>query len=287
MPKVKVNQLTIHYQQQGKGLDVVLIHGITGNLSIWFMRILPILAKKYRVTTYDLRGHGYSDRPPSGYTSDEMVEDLKGLVDHLKIDRAFFIGHSFGGAIALHFAALYPQQTSGVVVLDAGIPALLHLRRLKDWQGWEIYKEDLDRLGVHTEEELVDVENAVRKSFYVPIQHGLRPGGSRQSDRLVNLIDNTTVLKEFRLVKTLTEEKISHISNPTLCMYGAFSPYRPIGERLKEIMPDCEFVFIPDHGHFYPMQSPDIFLELLSTFFHRVESNVKTLNKGEGITMIQ
>jgi len=133
--------IAIHYQQQGKGTDIVLVHGVTGNLCVWFMHILPALAKKYRVTAYDLRGHGYSDRPASGYTSDDMVLDLKGLVDHLKIERAFFVGHSFGAAIALHFASLYPRQTAGVVILDGGIPALLHLRRLNTcgedkWQGW-------------------------------------------------------------------------------------------------------------------------------------------------------
>ncbi|MEW6380461.1 MAG: alpha/beta hydrolase [bacterium] len=271
MPKVLVNQLAIHYQQHGKGPDVVLIHGITGNLSIWFMNILPALAKKYRVTAYDLRGHGYSDRPASGYTSDEMIEELKGLLDHLKITRALLIGHSFGGAIALHFAAAYPQQTAGLVILDAGIPALLHLRRLDDWQGWELYRDDLERVGIHTEEELVDVENVVRKSFYVPIQHGLRIGGTRQSDRLVHLIEDTSVLKEFRSVKSLTEEKISQISCPAFCIYGSFSPYRAIGERLKEIMPDCEFATISDQGHFYPMQSPHVLLELLDKFFPRVD----------------
>jgi pimeloyl-ACP methyl ester carboxylesterase len=277
MPKVLVNQLAIHYQQHGEGPDVILVHGVTGNLSLWFMHILPALARKYRVTAYDLRGHGYSDRPPSGYTSDDMVKDLEGLVDHLKIERAFIVGHSFGGALALHFASLCPRQTAGVVVLDAGIPALLHLRRLSTsgedkWQGWDLYKDDLDRLGVHTEEELVNVENAVRKSFYVPVQHGLRIGGNRQSDRLTRLIEETTILKEFRLVRDLTEEKISRIPCPTLGIYGSLSPYRAIGERLKEIMPDCKFLSVPGHGHFYPMKSPDILLELLDTFFQKHNS---------------
>ncbi|MEW5801876.1 MAG: alpha/beta hydrolase [bacterium] len=272
MPKVFVGQLAIHYQQHGSGPDVILVHGITGNLSLWFMRILPALAKKYRVTAYDLRGHGYSDRPSTGYTSDDMVNDIEGLINHLNIERAFVIGHSFGGAIALHFAALYPQKVAGLVILDSGIPSLLHLRRLDDWQGWELYKDDLDQLGVHTEEELLNVENAVRKSFYVPIQHGLRIGGSRKSDRLSRLIEETTVLKEFRSIKFLTEEKISHITCPTLCIYGAFSPYRGIGERLSKIMPDCEFLSVSDHGHFYPMQSPDILLEMLDAFFQKQEA---------------
>jgi len=126
---------------------------------------------------------------------------------------------------------------------------------------------------------LVDVENAVRKSFYVPVQHGLRVGGSRQSDRLTRLVEDTSILKEFRLVKALTEEKISHIQCPTLCIYGAFSPYRGIGERLKEIMPDCEFLAVSDHGHFYPMQSPGILLELLDTFFQKENPKLGSQNR--------
>ena len=271
MPKVQINQLNIHYQQHGKGPDIVLIHGITGNLSLWFLRILPILSKRYRVTVYDLRGHGYSDRPRTGYTSDDMVEDLKGLVDHLNIERAFFIGHSFGGAIALHFAAFYPHQTAGVVISDAGVPAFIHLRNVKDWRGWDLYKEELDRLDIHSEEDLLDIEKCVRKSFEVPIQHGFRIGAARRSDRLVNLVDNTTVLKDFHVVKTLTEEKISKIPCPTLCIYGAFSPWREVGEKLQDIMPDCKSVQISKQGHFYPLQSPELLLELIENFIQRVK----------------
>ena len=269
MPKILINQLNIHYQQLGKGPDVILIHGITGNLSIWFLKILPILARKYRVTVYDLRGHGYSDRPPSGYTSDDMVADLKGLVDYLSIERAFLVGHSFGGAIALHFGALYPHQTEGLVISDAGIPAFIHLRNVKDWRGWDLYKEDLDRLKIHSEEELLDIENCVRKSFEVPIQHGFRIGAGRRSDRLVDLVDNTTVLKDFTVVKYLTEEKISRISSPTLCIYGHFSPWRAVGEQLEKVMPHCKNIQIPEQGHFYPIQSPDVFLNLLENFFQQ------------------
>lgn len=270
MPKVSINNLNIHYQQVGKGPDVVLIHGITGNLSIWFLHILPLLAKKYRVTVYDLRGHGYSDRTTSGYSSDDMVEDLKGLVDYLKIERAFFVGHSFGGAIALHFAALYPQQVIGATLLDAGIPAYLHLRNLKDWRGWDLYKVDLDKIGITSEEDLLDIENAVRKSFNVPIQYGFRIGAGRRSDRLVDLVDNTSVLKDFKIVKTLTEEKITQIRTPTLCIYGTFSPWRAVGERLEQIMPNCRSVQLSDQGHFYLLQSPDVFLKLLEEFFQQV-----------------
>ena len=62
MPKIHANGLNFHYQQAGEGPDVVLIHGVTGDLSIWFLcQAMGVLGRSFRVTAYDLRGHGYSD----------------------------------------------------------------------------------------------------------------------------------------------------------------------------------------------------------------------------------
>ena len=69
MPKALVDGFHLHYQQFGEGPHVVMVHGITGNLAIWHLEIVPALLSKYRITTYDLRGHGYSDVPPTGYTT--------------------------------------------------------------------------------------------------------------------------------------------------------------------------------------------------------------------------
>ena len=57
MPKIVANGLNFHYQQAGSGSDVVLIHGITGDLSIWFLsQAMGVLSQSFRVTAYDLRG---------------------------------------------------------------------------------------------------------------------------------------------------------------------------------------------------------------------------------------
>ena len=67
MPRIAANGLQLHVQQAGSGPDVILIHGLTGDLSIWFLcRAMVDLAVDHRVTAYDLRGHGYSDVPPTG-----------------------------------------------------------------------------------------------------------------------------------------------------------------------------------------------------------------------------
>ena len=88
MRKVLANGIQLHYQQHGQGPDVVLVHGVTSDLSYWLLTVVPRLAERHRVTVYDLRGHGYSDVPPAGYTSRDMAEDLRGLMDALGIERA-------------------------------------------------------------------------------------------------------------------------------------------------------------------------------------------------------
>ena len=88
MPKVQLpNGVRIHYQQVGEGPDLVMVHGLTGNLAVWHLRIVPELSDRFRVLTYDLRGHGLSDTPPTGYSPDAMAEDLLGLLDALEIER--------------------------------------------------------------------------------------------------------------------------------------------------------------------------------------------------------
>src|SRR5262249_39510694 len=116
MPFTTVRGLKFHYQQAGAGPDIVLIHGVTGDLSIWFLcNAVQSLSASYRVTAYDLRGHGYSDAPPAGYTSADHAADLFALMDALGVGRAALVGHSFGGVIAAHAAALAPGRVDALV----------------------------------------------------------------------------------------------------------------------------------------------------------------------------
>ena len=66
MPEVEVNGTRLYYQQSGDGPDVVLVHAVTSNQAVWvFAGLVDALAADFRVTSYDLRGHGFSDRPPT------------------------------------------------------------------------------------------------------------------------------------------------------------------------------------------------------------------------------
>src|SRR3954462_14237447 len=154
MPFTTANGLRFHYQQAGAGPEVVLIHGVTGDLSIWFLcEAIQTLAATHRVTAFDLRGHGYSDAPPTGYTSADHAADLFALADALGVGRASLVGHSFGGVVAAHAAALVPGRVESVVFSDPYFPALRHLEDVSRWGHWQNFRAQADRAGVELSDE--------------------------------------------------------------------------------------------------------------------------------------
>jgi pimeloyl-ACP methyl ester carboxylesterase len=271
MPKILANGIQIHYQRKGTGPDVVLLHGITANLAMWFTKVFPELAKEYRVTAYDLRGHGRSDLPVCGYDSHTMTQDLLGLLDALGIEKARFVGHSFGGAVAMHLALLHPERVEGIVLLDSGLACLRYRRNIENWPGWEKFKTQLETYGMSHErfvstDKGQDVSEIFRKSFEVPIVFGFRKGTSRATPRFQKLVNETTLGWEFRETAGMTEERLTEITAPVLALYGATSPYVGVAEHLKTIVPNCRFETLPDDGHFYLLRDPAIALDRISSF---------------------
>src|ERR1700742_3672659 len=143
MPVIDLDGLRIHYQQRGTGPDVVLIHAATSNLSIWmFSNLMEALACEFRVTAYDLRGHGASDAPGTSYTSADMANDLWKLHSALQLGPAILVGHSFGGVIAMHAALLHPEMVRGVIIYDSFFPGLADLEPyLDDMANWREVRE--------------------------------------------------------------------------------------------------------------------------------------------------
>jgi len=149
MPKIKANGVNLHYITVGMGPDVVMLHGFLGNLAVWHLYMAPILRREYRVTTYDLRGHGYSEVTPTNYTAADMAQDLRCFLDEMGIERATLVGHSFGADIAMYFSLLCPSRVAKLVALEPGLAALVHLRNDKDWIGWAAWVAKLEEAGIH------------------------------------------------------------------------------------------------------------------------------------------
>ena len=271
MPKALVNGINIHYQTSGQGPDLVLIHGATGNMAFWYLSSLPVLTQQFRVTTYDLRGHGYSDVPPNGYTSADMAADLLSLLDHLEIEQAHLLGHSFGGVIALHTASLYPERVANLVLADPEVPALRHLCDIHEWPYLDAWNARLREFGIDIpDDKWDDLEYGLRLSLYVPMAYGLRKGQKRKGTRLLRLLDNTTALSDFREVGGLTIDRITRVKHPTLAIYGELSPFLPTCHYLTENMPNCQSVIVPT-GHYHPALEPEVFVRNVVKFLQDPE----------------
>ncbi|MFX0001248.1 MAG: alpha/beta fold hydrolase [Candidatus Hodarchaeota archaeon] len=130
-----INGIKICYEIYGEGYPVFLIHGFAAKKEYWIAQIGE-LSKKYKVIILDNRGSGKSDRPNISYTMEMLVEDLKGLMDFMKIEKAHFIGHSLGGAIIQHFTLKYPEYVNKIILM-CSFPDLP-----LDEVGIQMYKEN-------------------------------------------------------------------------------------------------------------------------------------------------
>jgi pimeloyl-ACP methyl ester carboxylesterase len=107
----------IYYETVGTGDAVVLSHGLGGNHAIWYQQV-TVFAEHFQVITWDQRGFGRSTDTRKESGPPAAVEDLKALLDHLKIDRAHLVGQSMGGWAVTGFALKYPDRVRSLVLAD-------------------------------------------------------------------------------------------------------------------------------------------------------------------------
>jgi imidazolonepropionase-like amidohydrolase/pimeloyl-ACP methyl ester carboxylesterase len=116
---------SVHVQQLGdRNADaVVLLHGF-GESTYTFRNVAPALAERYRVIAIDLNGFGYTDRPrdPASYTLDGQQRLVLAVLDRLGVDRAHFLGHSYGGGLTLWIAAHHPERVRSMVLVATTLP---------------------------------------------------------------------------------------------------------------------------------------------------------------------
>jgi pimeloyl-ACP methyl ester carboxylesterase len=302
MPKIIANGLTTYYQQSGQGSDVVLIHGLTGNLSTWYLHVMPALAKEFRVTAYDLRGHGYSELTPSGYTSAHFAADLEGLLDRLGIERAHLVGYSFGATVALHCAVLCPSRVASLVLAEPWISVLRPLVDLKKWPYREAAHARFKARGLAIpEERWLDIDYVLREALRVQQEVGgprAQPESSpfRVLDptqranpkevwqflaerwsaprRLLRLLDDTSAMKEAVEVAGLTMERIAEVRQPTLAIYGEFSPFLQLVPRVQAAMPDCQVLVLEGAAHYFALVNPELLMAAVRKFLHELTNAV-------------
>jgi pimeloyl-ACP methyl ester carboxylesterase len=236
MADVVANGVRHHVQRLGRGdHTVVFVHGLVmDNLSSFYFTLANPVAAGAEVILYDLRGHGMSERPASGYAVTDLVADLAGVIDALQIDRPIdLVGNSFGGLIALAFAAAHPARVARLALIDAH----------DGTDGWAA--QMTATLGLQGEARYTKIG----ESF----QSWLGRHSERKRTRLAQaaeaLVEGTSLIADLRNSPPMTAAALSAITCPTLALYGERSDVRARGEQLAKTLRACTLEILPGCSH--------------------------------------
>lgn len=211
---------------------VVMIHGLVAdNLSSYYYTIANPVGMIADTHLYDLRGHGRSTVPPSGYTVLDHVNDLQSLLRGWDIDQpVHLVGNSFGGVVALAFTHLFPAQVASLVLIEAHFAT----------EGW----------GDHMAGSLALAAFGLDEDG---VKDWLERYGSRKVNRLARhaerLFSQTSLIDDLEREQPFPRAALEAIGVPALAIYGDGSDLLDRAHDLERHLPDCELHIVPDCSH--------------------------------------
>ncbi len=285
MPIAHVNGTRLNYVQMeaedgAEREDLVMVHGLATSLAFWYLRYAPEFSQRFRVTLFDLRGHGRSEMTASGYTPHNLALDLQGLLDHLGIRRAHVLAHSFGGVVAMNLACIAPERIASLALADTHICAAREHRH-GQWPQAPQLQAIIDRHGLKLDANdpyfgyrlLTEVAHLQLKDAPVPeeLQQLVGPllakAGRRTAEQWIRLMDSTRAEAEMMGDDGLSLERLRRFGFPVMAMYGDHSQARLTGRELLDVWPHAEFRRVRDAGHFFPTSRPDEVIRCCQRFW--------------------
>ncbi len=247
MPIIQVNGRKVHYQEMNKGAEqsVVMVHGMLGNLAVYYFRIAPLLAEHFHVVLYDLKSHGLSEKAVDGYDLDSMSDDLFGLMEVLQLRKVHLVGYSFGALIALKAAIRFPERFDRLVIIEGPDPSDEEPLRIMMEYSKEAFDDWIEVSGMSM--------------------------GRRQLDRHHQMYEfifqRTTMQEDVQKEKEFfSGEEVAGISHKTLLIYGRESDCVPAGHLLAGRMKEGRLLLV-NGDHHVPVQEPDMVAEVLLNFW--------------------
>ena len=264
MPQVTANGLSFHVQvlrhddppgEAGAVAaprpKVVMLHGLViDNLSSWYYTLAHPLALVADVYLYDLRGHGRTDMPATGYSVETNVDDLVALLDHWGIDEPVHLfGNSFGGVVSLALAHRHPERVASLFLIEAHFAV----------EGWgEHMAGSLALAAFGLDEDAVQAwlaENADRKL-------------SRLAKRSERFLTETSLIDDLQAEQPITW--LDEIRCPTYAMYGSESDILDRARELEAKVPGCVLEIVPGRSHSLLTEESNLIRERSLAWIERV-----------------
>ena len=242
------NYIECSYEIEGEGPALFLIHGIGATKNAWRF-VSPILKKKFKLITYDLRGHGESPIPKDKFNLDDLVRDLEALRKKLNIKKAHFAGHSLGGMIAPYYARKFPDR-----VLSLGLISTAAGRNEEDKQKIFAVIKLMEENGI--ENVLKNLTNRWFTDTFIKKYPDII---QERLDQVINT-NPKIFLNVFRIyAETEMKPWLSEINKPSLILTGEKDG--GCNPRLNKIISSeikkSKLIILPNYKHSLLIEAPD------------------------------
>jgi 3-oxoadipate enol-lactonase len=262
--KASVNGAELYYEDTGNpaGVPVVLIHGFPFSHEMWRPQV-ELLQDRFRVITYDVRGHGRSEVGDGQYTIELFVDDLISLLDHLKVEKAVLCGLSMGGYIALRAVERNPERCRALILCDTSSEADNNEAKLRRAASIKTVKRDGVKAYAETFVKAVFAsESLTKKPEIVAMIRAIIESNSALA------ICGTLLALAGR---TETTSSLPKFEVPTLILVGELDKLTPhsLSMKMRDNLRYAELHIISGAAHMSNLENPEEFTSHLLSFLNK------------------
>ncbi len=263
------NGAKLYYEEKGEGLPVIMIHGGFLTHRNWDDQFDVFIDNNILAVRYDARGHGRSVHVPGDYNH---TEDLRIVLDSLKIDKAVLMGLSMGGYVSSDFALTYPDRVIGLILVSPGLT------------GYDFSKEEY--MIKHYTEYGEDYQSGDPERIIEAFMRGWTDGPFRTPDQTPPDVRERSKQMCLETSKNLLEvqareirpvppaiERLSKIMVPTLAILATLDmpSIAEIVELYEKNIPDFRKSIIEDAAHAVNMEKPEEFNRIVLNFIKNLK----------------
>jgi 3-oxoadipate enol-lactonase len=260
--------INTYYEDHGdaKSYPLVLIHPIGGNILIWRHEIPLLLKSGFRVIAYEIRGHHRTDMGKvTAYTVQDLVNDLRRLLEHLNITKCSIIGHSIGGIIASMYAAQYPESVDAIVLINSSPKKFKEKDLEKHFKTREIaITQGIEALAEHKLRSLDEAGDLLKDK--------------RHSDFFREVFTKTSVdgfVAATIALYTIPEDVVEKLQNSRCKVFAIVGSDDAVFMRLlketKEEMPEMKLRVLEGSDHWVIIEKPKEMYDILMHFLEKIE----------------
>jgi 3-oxoadipate enol-lactonase len=257
MQVAEINDILLHYHDQGTGPAVVFCNSLGTDMRLWD-KVLPRLPDGLRLIRFDKRGHGLSQAPRAPYSMGGLIRDAEALLDHLGVRDCVFVGCSIGGMIAQGLAAKRPDLTRAVVLSNTAA-------RIGTRQMWE------DRIRTVESQGIEGLADAVMERWFTPAFRGT-PELAAWRNMLTRTPAEGYAGCSAAIAGTDFLTTTAGLKLPALGVAGDHDGSTPpdLVRETTELIEGARFALIRGAGHLPMVEQPEAFAGLLNDFLGEI-----------------